>query len=73
MGGPEDAQAPDPTLTSMPQPQLLKALDYLKEEFKVMHRDIKPSNVLLGYDGDIKVGSGHEAAPKRFFGCEPPH
>lgn len=35
--------------------QLLRALDYLKEEFQVMHRDIKPSNVLLGHDGSIKV------------------
>lgn len=36
--------------------QLLRALDYMKEEFRVMHRDIKPSNILLGFDGRIKVG-----------------
>jgi len=34
---------------------LLRALDYMRENFKVMHRDIKPNNVLLGFDGRIKL------------------
>ena len=34
---------------------MVKALDYLKTQHKVIHRDIKPSNVLLDMEGNIKL------------------
>jgi len=34
---------------------VLKALNYLKTELKVMHRDIKPSNILLNRNGSVKM------------------
>lgn len=34
---------------------VVKALDYLKENHKIMHRDIKPSNILLDWSGNVKL------------------
>lgn len=33
----------------------VRALNYLKEELKIIHRDVKPSNILLKRNGDIKL------------------
>lgn len=33
----------------------VKALNYLKEELKIIHRDVKPSNILLDRGGNIKL------------------
>lgn len=33
----------------------LHALNYLKEELKIIHRDVKPSNILLDRQGHIKL------------------
>lgn len=33
----------------------VKALNYLKEELKIIHRDVKPSNILLDREGNIKL------------------
>lgn len=33
----------------------VKALNYLKEELKIIHRDVKPSNILLDRRGNIKL------------------
>ena len=33
----------------------VRALNYLKEELKIIHRDVKPSNILLHTRGDIKL------------------
>ncbi|PNF38928.1 Dual specificity mitogen-activated protein kinase kinase 4 [Cryptotermes secundus] len=33
----------------------VKALNYLKEELKIIHRDVKPSNILLDKRGNIKL------------------
>nr|XP_023028568.1 dual specificity mitogen-activated protein kinase kinase 4-like [Leptinotarsa decemlineata] len=48
--------------TRIPEPILGKialatvnALNYLKEELKIIHRDIKPSNILLDKGGNIKL------------------
>jgi mitogen-activated protein kinase kinase 4 len=35
--------------------QTVKALNYLKEELKIIHRDVKPSNILLDKRGNIKL------------------
>lgn len=49
---------------------IIKALDYLKKEHKVIHRDVKPSNMLLGCDGQVKLCdfgiSGHLVESKVF-------
>jgi len=34
---------------------VLKALDYLYKELRVIHRDVKPSNVLLNRNGSVKM------------------
>ncbi|XP_075230803.1 dual specificity mitogen-activated protein kinase kinase 4-like isoform X2 [Lycorma delicatula] len=33
----------------------VRALNYLKEELKIIHRDVKPSNILLDKRGNIKL------------------
>lgn len=33
----------------------VNALNYLKEELKIIHRDVKPSNILLDKRGNIKL------------------
>lgn len=33
----------------------VNALNYLKEEYKIIHRDVKPSNILVNRQGQIKM------------------
>ncbi|KAI5723255.1 hypothetical protein M8J76_003470 [Diaphorina citri] len=56
----------------------VKALNYLKEELKIIHRDVKPSNILLDRRGAIKLCdfgiSGQlvdSIAKTRDAGCRP--
>eukprot|EP00794_Sanderia_malayensis_P009009 gene9009-9973_t len=57
---------------------VVKAMDYLKQNLKIIHRDIKPSNMLVDVDGSIKLCdfgiSGHlvdSIARTRDAGCQP--
>jgi len=56
----------------------VKALNYLKEQLKIIHRDVKPSNILLDRRGNIKLCdfgiSGQlvdSIAKTRDAGCRP--
>ncbi|XP_069785597.1 dual specificity mitogen-activated protein kinase kinase 4-like isoform X3 [Narcine bancroftii] len=56
----------------------VKALNYLKENLKIIHRDIKPSNILMDRNGNIKLCdfgiSGQlvdSIAKTRDAGCRP--
>ena len=58
--------------------QTVKALNYLKEQLKIIHRDVKPSNILLDRRGNIKLCdfgiSGQlvdSIAKTRDAGCRP--
>jgi serine/threonine protein kinase len=43
------------TIIGLMTVQILKGLDYLHREMKVIHRDIKPSNILLNKKGQVKI------------------
>ncbi|XP_060523331.1 dual specificity mitogen-activated protein kinase kinase 4-like [Cylas formicarius] len=49
-----DARIPEPVLGKIAL-ATVKALNYLKEELKIIHRDVKPSNILLDKRGSIKL------------------
>ncbi|XP_066255469.1 dual specificity mitogen-activated protein kinase kinase 4-like isoform X1 [Euwallacea similis] len=49
-----DLRIPEPILGKIAL-ATVKALNYLKEELKIIHRDVKPSNILLDKNGNIKL------------------
>lgn len=58
--------------------QTVNALNYLKEQLKMMHRDVKPSNILLDRRGNIKLADYgiccalvDNIAKTRDAGCRP--
>jgi serine/threonine protein kinase len=50
----EVKQVPEPIIGLMTV-QILRGLDYLHKNMKVIHRDIKPSNILINKKGQVKI------------------
>uniref|UniRef100_A0A182K6N8 mitogen-activated protein kinase kinase n=1 Tax=Anopheles christyi TaxID=43041 RepID=A0A182K6N8_9DIPT len=50
----QQSRIPEPILAQITF-ATVRALNYLKEELKIIHRDVKPSNILLKRNGDIKL------------------
>lgn len=42
-------------MTGMIMVQVLKGLDYVHTQKKLIHRDIKPSNLLVNKNGEVKI------------------
>uniref|UniRef100_A0A182VRW4 mitogen-activated protein kinase kinase n=1 Tax=Anopheles minimus TaxID=112268 RepID=A0A182VRW4_9DIPT len=50
----QQSHIPEPILAQITF-ATVRALNYLKDELKIIHRDVKPSNILLKRNGDIKL------------------
>ncbi|CAK74358.1 unnamed protein product (macronuclear) [Paramecium tetraurelia] len=51
--------------------QIIKGLDYLHNECKLVHRDLKPGNIFMNNPDDVKIGDfGLVAKLKQFYDFE---
>ncbi|CAD8165953.1 unnamed protein product [Paramecium octaurelia] len=51
--------------------QIIKGLDYLHNECKLVHRDLKPGNIFMNNPDDVKIGDfGLVAKLKQFYDYE---